>query len=445
MGYPFSLDFSIESSTDRLEEVRKITSKFPYLSQTALELLANYVMYGKDPDGKSPVQRKEIKIQSRYNPTPKNAPASLDELTEKSLTGEVRHLQTPTKFKTPKQSFPRKDYENDPRFKDLYTSIDELRFIVNVNDGKISPETETINEETGEITSTVDESLKKKIEETPILDQYPLYLLRHTLIEKQKEQYTLRELVNPTLQSHGNTLVPYTQNTDWGNGRYEVGPAGLYDSRSFIFQPFVVTRRNPYPPLPTLPPLDAEFLIDFRKNKHVYRIIYLYREFEKQAEIEGETSFSRLLLQTFYFYFKKASLSHLNVDLLRLKIAHVPNIKAAELINKKYGTNYTTNYISSIYTQQIIPKLVAAAVLHKRELYHLHEPDRWMRCRTCGKYKLLDETQFCYRAKSSNGFSSRCKECDRVEREKKREENLIEQRKKQRQVAELGSRIYRSS
>lgn len=428
MGYPFSLDFSVESSTDRLEEVKKITNKFPSLSESALEILANYILYGKDPDGKSAVQKKEVKILSRYNPVPKNSPVSLDELTEKSLTGEVRHLQTLTKFKTPKVLFPRKDYEDHPLFKDLLSSIDETKFIVGVNDGKIKAEKEILNEETGEITIEVDNDLKDRIAATPILNQYSLYLLRHTLIEKQKEQYLLKDYVSPPILSHGNTRIPYRQDIDWGNGRYEVGPVGLYDSRSFLFKPFTVTRRTPYPDLPPLPSTNATFFLDFRDPKHVYKIIKLYKEFEKQAEIEGDTSFSRLLLQTFFFYYKKAALSKTQIDILKLKISRVSNLRIASIINKKYETNYTKNYISTIFTQQVVTRIAEAATLHEDEIFALNEPDKWMRCRRCGQYKLLNESQFCYRTKSSNGFSSRCKVCDRDDREERKEKEIEEKR-----------------
>jgi len=54
----FKLDFSIESSKDRMEAIKSIPLET--LTKKELETVTNYVLYGKDEDGTSVVQRKEI-------------------------------------------------------------------------------------------------------------------------------------------------------------------------------------------------------------------------------------------------------------------------------------------------------------------------------------------------------------------------------------------------
>ena len=54
----FKLDFNIYSAKDRLEAIKSIDLKS--LNQTELETVTNYVLYGKDEDGTSVVDRKEI-------------------------------------------------------------------------------------------------------------------------------------------------------------------------------------------------------------------------------------------------------------------------------------------------------------------------------------------------------------------------------------------------
>ena len=54
----FKLDFDIYSSKDRLEAVRKIPLET--LNKNELETVTNYILYGKDDDGTSCVDRKEI-------------------------------------------------------------------------------------------------------------------------------------------------------------------------------------------------------------------------------------------------------------------------------------------------------------------------------------------------------------------------------------------------
>lgn len=54
----FNLDFSIYSSKDRLEAIKSIPLET--LTKSELETITNYVLYGKDEDGTSSVDRKEI-------------------------------------------------------------------------------------------------------------------------------------------------------------------------------------------------------------------------------------------------------------------------------------------------------------------------------------------------------------------------------------------------
>ena len=54
----FKLDFTIESTEERLEAIKSIPLET--LTKKELETVTNYVLYGKDEDGTSIVQRKEI-------------------------------------------------------------------------------------------------------------------------------------------------------------------------------------------------------------------------------------------------------------------------------------------------------------------------------------------------------------------------------------------------
>jgi len=61
----FKLDFNIYSIEDRMEAIRKIP--LDTLTPTELETVSNYVLYGKDADGTSAVDRKEIQIKTKFN------------------------------------------------------------------------------------------------------------------------------------------------------------------------------------------------------------------------------------------------------------------------------------------------------------------------------------------------------------------------------------------
>jgi hypothetical protein len=66
------LDFSLTSSKDRAEFVRSyLDNNIRFwgkpLTAAEAETISNYILWGKDEDGKSAVQRKEIHIATKNN------------------------------------------------------------------------------------------------------------------------------------------------------------------------------------------------------------------------------------------------------------------------------------------------------------------------------------------------------------------------------------------
>ena len=76
----FKLDFDINSSKDRLEAVKQID--LASLTKTELETVSNYILYGKDEDGTSIVDRKEVQIKPKFNSYQRNNTVSLEGLME---------------------------------------------------------------------------------------------------------------------------------------------------------------------------------------------------------------------------------------------------------------------------------------------------------------------------------------------------------------------------
>jgi hypothetical protein len=97
------------------------------LNKTELETVTNYVIYGKDEDGTSSVDRKEIQIQTKFNSYKKNTPIqSLDELME-SPTFDESSLKTPTtKYTKPKAHIDLEKANTIPEFKELRQEIERL-------------------------------------------------------------------------------------------------------------------------------------------------------------------------------------------------------------------------------------------------------------------------------------------------------------------------------
>ena len=99
------------------------------------------------------------------------------------------------------------------------------------------------------------------------------------------------------------------------------------------------------------------------------------------------------------------------------------NQDIAGYINKKYGKSYTANYISTIFKQKIIVKIVEAAALHRDTIENCFFEENFKACSCCGKILLLDSRNWIRKARSKDGFQNRCKICEREMRKKKKEGN----------------------
>lgn len=76
----FILDFDIYYASDRLKAASQIPLET--LSPLELETVTNYILYGKDEDGSSSVDRKEIQIKTKFSSYQKDKTVSLDEMME---------------------------------------------------------------------------------------------------------------------------------------------------------------------------------------------------------------------------------------------------------------------------------------------------------------------------------------------------------------------------
>ena len=81
-----NLDFSLQTNEERTKFLEKYLSQSQFtlkpLNNEELETCANYVLWGKDPDGKNPVQKKEIQIQTKNRTWNRKEEESLDALLE---------------------------------------------------------------------------------------------------------------------------------------------------------------------------------------------------------------------------------------------------------------------------------------------------------------------------------------------------------------------------
>ena len=167
----------------------------------------------------------------------------------------------------------------------------------------------------------------------------------------------------------------------------------------------------------------TSLFFDFTDIEHVYNLFLTL--FELEDEIEKNTSIestTNLLLKTLFFYIERAELSELQKLILKRKIQKFRNQDIANEVNRLFGKSYTANYISTIFRQKIIKQINEAAAFHERIIGNLFFPENFKVCNMCGRKLLKDQENFVRKSRAKDGFSNRCKNCDREERQKKKKE-----------------------
>ena len=125
------------------------------------------------------------------------------------------------------------------------------------------------------------------------------------------------------------------------------------------------------------------------------------------------------LLDTLKFYTEQAELSEIQREILDMKLRKVKNVDIALEVNKKWKKTYTPNYISTIFRQRIIPKINEAAAYHEKLVSNIFFEEEFKVCTGCGKTLLRDAENFTRKSRSKDGFTSRCKHCEKAARQGK--------------------------
>lgn len=438
-----NLDFSLETNTERKAFIDKYLSQDYFIKNPPtpkeLETCANYILWGKDSDGKNPVQKKEILIDSKNKTWSRlKEEESLDALMEAPTFNEaIIKENVAARPKIVKENFSRsKALENAPKFllpifQSLFRSIDETELVINFYElfiGKRTkePRADLLNVFTPEEISTLRERAR-------LLDQYRYLKLRHDLVELRREQYTLRDAYSTPVQHRIFTSVQIPQGPPVFDADVGVRPLGLLARKDFVSW-------TPFRPKNELNPsnfseeelekishlywaqkeLRTPNIFDFRELEHVYELLAAVDDLEDSAADAPVENTTARLLDTLGYYICFANLDEIHKDILDGKIKHQKNQDIADFVNEKYGKSYTANYISTIYRQKIIKRINTAAAEHEQIVSNLFFEENFKRCSACGEYKLRDANYFIRKAASKDGLSNRCKVCDKKARAKSR-------------------------
>ena len=441
MANRLHLDFSISSTSDRKDFVDEYVQRPEFirapLTEDELETIANYILWGKDPDGMNCTQRGEIQIETRNKTWQRDDTESLDAMMESPTFNEAS-LRRPSEARTKiaREVFDRNEAlaqcpsHMKPIFEELFTRIDRLEMQIHFYEfahGKRKEEPR--------------QALLKRFSQDEIdaareiaskWNQYKYLKQRHLIVELRREQFTLRDSY---VERHMRHTPPEPDldpvNLDFG-AEIPVFPIGLVGEpfSELIFKdqhnlnPYTYTEKE----LDTLTHFYWErkdiarpvLFFDFGELEHVYELFGQLNEFEEEIDTLPLESNLKKLLDTLRYYIALTDLTEVQREILDLKINKVKNDDIARTINKKHGKSYTANYISTIFRQKIIPQINETAQFHALIIENMCFEENFKKCNGCGEWLLIDARNFVRKSRSKDGFSTKCKKCDRAERQKKK-------------------------
>lgn len=435
------LDWSISSDEERKEFVEKYLNKITFNpTEEELETLSNYILWGKDSDGLNATQKGDIQIETRNKTWHQDNIESLDAMMESPTFNEAS-LRRPTEARTrvSREIFDRQKTLNEcpahlfPVFKDLFKRIDFIELQLNFYEFSHGRRKEPPRKQLQD--KFTPEEIQNAQNTVSNWNQYKYLKQRHLIVELRREQFTLRDTY---VERHTRHTPPEPEleiiNPDF-DAEIPVFPLGLragpigallfkqeqdlnpktYNQSDLrkISEFYWDKTSNPRPVIH----------FDFANLEHIYELFGQLNELEDSLDALPVDSTLRQLIDTLKYYINLADLTEVQREILNLKINKAKNKDIAEQINKKYNKSYTDNYISTIFRQKIIPRINDTVLFHAKIIENLSFEENFKRCNICGKLLLLDAENFVRKSRSKDGFATRCKICDRNERQRKRRFN----------------------
>ena len=160
--------------------------------------------------------------------------------------------------------------------------------------------------------------------------------------------------------------------------------------------------------------------LNFTNPTHLYQISEQLTSILNSTDNPNDTLLQ--VKQLFDYYASLAKLKPHQRTILDMKLAQASNQAISDAIYTQVGHRYTLNYISTIYCKSIIPLIAQAAQQHYETCQNLFFPENFKTCIDCGRVLLRNESNFMHKTRVKDGFAPRCKECERIKRERKKGE-----------------------
>lgn len=424
------IDYSLYTDKERVEKVNQLLADPIPLSEFELEGLANYILYGKDESKlTNSVQQKRImRPNTKFGSFARRNEDSLDELMENPLFDEsaLHEYNERNTYTKPKTTIKRPKYNANgvlvdagdsvvPGMTELWDCIDRMARKLDIYNGKIEPNPD----------SPEDMAAKE-------WDSLTAYKMRHWLISLRQQQYYLRESYYAPIPPHHS----FAQNgtIDWfSDGGYwvEVGgeefPAGDGNCEEDRWYRYKTTPKGRYRAEKLSGKVEKwhivrEHTIDLTNPEHIYQLFEHYDALKKSSwdDLNGQMKYILMALDDLQ---DKAGFTDIQWHIIDRKVLKYTNERIKKELQDIFGVNYNVNYISTMYKKTICGKIANAAKLQIKEHQNKDNPYMWKKCTCCGRLLLIDPQNFVKKDGAVDGFSARCKKCDKELRDKKKQES----------------------
>ena len=438
MKKPYSLDYNIERDTDRLQLVEGILDtleKNP--SDSELEQMATYILYGKDENGQSSLKRGEVyNNDKRYNSykTSDDYVLSFDEIIENPATDEqeFRSAYTRDIYKKSISTINRPKYDRKtgemidpgdsdiPGMTELWERLDHFDKWLHILQGKLPPDP---NFEYFE-------------------DDYRLYRLKHNLIDMKRTQYYLKDAYKP--QIHFQKLDhPKPQFYDWdGESAYWL-PLDKWQWRvDHSYTSRVSRDLKDYETRETPNGIEVKWVIckhnfNWEDSRHVYFLMNHYDTVKEQLKEKLDT-YGRTLIWDMERYIEMAQLSPIKKAITYKVLQRMPRDQISEEILQEFGITYNAYYLSTLIANDI-PKEIARTATRNRLLCETPKEELKL-CKRCGRSLPRHPLFFTKNSGRKDGFQSYCRECERQRRIEKGEVREVDGRQKDAKMLEMQAR-----
>lgn len=438
------LNFSLQTQEERSNFINTYIEAPEFqtcpLTESELTTIADYILWGVDSaTQKNGHQSSLYGLKSNENQWDPNETESLEALLEQPLFNEsqVREVGSIAPLKHKKEVFDRQKELSragaySPLLLDLFQRIDEVDYQVEKYELNHNRRTKEIRPELLQHLSEWGSDLEKLEEATTHWGLRGYLLKKHQLVDMRREQYTIRDSYAPIRVLEDKEIGDFqVEDADFGAG-IEVLPLGLkQETASFLFKDFgelgpdlsEAEQRKAsdiYWNGKNFRPGANQFFVDFRNGYHLQKIVEMFGELNQSENRDKVDQNLGKLLETFEYYWRQADLDEPLNEILKMKIKGYKNGEIMEEINQKYGKSYTVNYISTLYCQKIIGRISEAANRHQLLIENIWYPENWKKCIDCGRVFLRDNISFTKKNRAADGFSSRCKKCEKKIRDSKK-------------------------